>query len=455
MNKIGIVNDLIKYKYEEEWFEFKENWFEPIALGEYVSALSNSAALCNKKKAYFVWGINDKAHEIVGTDFDIHVTYKNEPYQSYLARSLNPSINFKFYEEIIDNKRVVILEIPAANSIPTSFNDKRYIRIDSSKANISKYPEREKELFKVLTVGYPTIINTSSKYQKLTFNKLFAYYGSKGIKLNEKTFEDNLLLRTEEGKYNIQAQLLSDNCQLPLRISIFEGKTKASNLFSVREFGFDCLLYSLDNVLRYGDVLNIIQADEEKRIVERNEVPLFDNKAFREAIINAILHNKWVTGNEPMISVYSNRIEIMSRGSLAPEQTLKGFFAGKSIPVNEKLSEVFLQLHISEKSGRGVPKIVDVYGETAYEIDNDTITVTIPFNWIKDIKKDNEIKMNNTRSVILREIRNNNNIRKYEIANILGIAESTVDYNLSQLKKDGIIERIGSNKNGRWKVNDK
>ena len=35
------------------------------------------------------------------------------------------------------------------------------------------------------------------------------------------------------------------------------------------------------------DVLNLIQADETDRVVERKEIPLFDNKAFREAVINA------------------------------------------------------------------------------------------------------------------------------------------------------------------------
>ena len=99
---------------------------------------------------------------------------------------------------------------------------------------------------------------------------------------------------------------------------------------------------------------------EPDRVVERKEVPLFDNKAFREAIINAVLYNKWVEGNEPMISVFSDRIEILSRGTLAPAQTMEGFFLGESIPVNEKLSEIFLQLHISEKSGRGVPKITEM-----------------------------------------------------------------------------------------------
>ena len=78
---------------------------------------------------------------------------------------------------------------------------------------------------------------------------------------------------------------------MPIRVAIFSGKTKADNMYSVREFGNQCLLYSLDEVLRYGDVLNIIQADETDRVVERKEVPLFENDAFREAVINAFVYN--------------------------------------------------------------------------------------------------------------------------------------------------------------------
>ena len=104
---------------------------------------------------------------------------------------------------------------------------------------------------------------------------------------------------------------------MPIRVAIFSGKTKADNMYSVREFGNQCLLYSLDEVLRYGDVLNIIQADETDHVVERKEVPLFENDAFREAVINAFVHNLWVSGNEPMLTVFSDRIEILSRGTLA------------------------------------------------------------------------------------------------------------------------------------------
>ena len=176
--------------------------------------------------------------------------------------------------------------------------------------------------------------------------------------------------------------------------------------------------------------------------MERKDIPLFDDKAFREAIINAILHNAWVEGNEPMITVYSDRIEIISRGTLAPKQTLEGFFLGRSIPVNKKLSEIFIQIHISEKSGRGVPKIVEVYGRNAFTFEENDIVVTIPFNKVNRIgnKVGDKIgniqsALNKTRQTILSEMRNNPNITKAELSRMLGISTTAIDNNISFLKK--------------------
>ena len=65
----SLVRELIRYPEETEWIEFKCNNKNPQMIGEYISALSNSAALCEQPKAYLVWGINDATHKIVGTDF--------------------------------------------------------------------------------------------------------------------------------------------------------------------------------------------------------------------------------------------------------------------------------------------------------------------------------------------------------------------------------------------------
>ena len=459
MNIQSTVRELCSYENEQEWFEFKENWFQPEALGEYISALSNAAAFHSRPYAFLVWGVTNDTHKIVGTDFNQYRDYHSEPYQAYLARHLSPSVHFSFEESRIDGKRVVVLVIPAASEIPTSFKEKRFIRIGSSKVNLRSYPQREIQLFRILSGRVETIESLPSKYQDLTFTKLFGYYGSKGILLRKGTFVQNLGLKNKNGEFNLLAQLLSDNSHFPIRVSIFNGETKASPLFSVREFGYNSLLYSLDDLLRYGDILNLIQADERDRVVERKDVPLFDNLAFREAMINAVLHNRWAGGHEPMVSVFSNRIEILSRGSLPPAQTMEGFFHGVSVPVNEKLSEIFLQLHISEKSGRGVPKILDIYGKDAFTFTDTSIIVTIPFERIHTYEnrpgkaaESQKKPLNERQDRIITEIRNNANITIQQLKTLLNCSAPTVVKDLAFLQENGYIERVGSRKSGYWQV---
>ena len=179
--------------------------------------------------------------------------------------------------------------------------------------------------------------------------------------------------------------------------------------------------------------------------------------AFREAVINAFVHNRWVDGDEPMFTIYSDRIEILSRGTISPRQTKEGFFAGESVPINPKLSEIFLQLHISEKTGRGVPKITEKYGREAFTFRENTIVVTIPFNWINVMgdkagntvgDKEVGVGLNPTQARILAEMRNNPNITKAQICINIGRGKTTVDKGITALRKAGVIKRVGSNKSG-------
>ena len=457
----AVIKTLLEYENEEEWFEFKTSWFEPHAIGEYISALSNAAAFRGMDTAYMVWGIDDD-HKIVGTKINYQKSVKNEPFQHYLARLLSPGIAFSFHDVEMDGKRLVLLEIPAAVKVPTSFEGVRYIRIGSSKENAARYPEREAQLFYVLTNGFPSIENTESEYQDLTFGRLFTYCSGRGVELRQENFRKNLGLLTKDGKYNILAQLLSDNCHMSIRIGIFRGETKASPMFAVREFGNTCILNSYDKILEYGDVLNVEQADERNRLIERKEVSLFDSDAFREAVTNAFIHNRWIDGNAPMFTVYSNRIEILSRGQLAPGQTLKGFFSGESVPVNRKLSDLFLQLHLSERTGRGVPIITKTYGRDSIDIREKSIAVTIPFNFLdKDVTEKiaykpegNTSELNETQKKVLLEIRNNPDITQPQLVFRIGLGKTTIQNVISLLKERGYISRVGSNKKGYWNVKE-
>ena len=478
----SVISDLIAHRHEEEWFEFKVNWNEYRTLGEYISALSNVAAILGEDNAYFVWGIENNTHRVLGTEFDFHQDVKNEPLQHYLARLIRPDIGFHFDEIPYEGKRLVVLTIPAASKMPTSFDKERFLRIGSSKVNLMDYPERESQLFDVLRNGQPTIENTESEYQDLTFDKLFMYYTTKKVPINRKNFKKNLGLLTKDGKYNLMAQLLSDDSHIPIRFSVYSDvKKKASSMYTVREFGNDCLLLSVDNILSFGELLNIPQVDESKRKTTRVEIPLFNKDAYKEAVINALLHNRWTSYNAPMFTAYSDRIEILSRGTIPPGQTIEGFFLGESIPVNQKLSDIFLQLHISERSGQGVPAIVDAYGRDSYEFRENSIVVNLPYERLETITNNEhgtlirvtdpvtevtdpvtevtdpvtEVTvplLNENEERMLELLSGDGKLTYEELSKELKCSRKTVAKYVKHLKEIHYIKRIGNDFNGYWEV---
>ena len=456
---LDLIENFLRLEDEYEWLDFKENWFSKDEIGEYISAVANGACLCGKEFGYVIWGISNQPRVVVGTTINFDKEINNEPYKHYLARNLKPSVAFEVIEREYLNRRIVILQVPASKSAQTKFKDVAYFRLGSSKERISKFPEWELKLNSTLINGFPTINNVSAPFyaQELTFEKLFMYYAAKGIALNPVSFERSLQLRAKNGEYNIMAYILSDQNSIPVRVSIFQGTDKASPLYSVKEFGNTCILYSMDKILEYGDAINIIQADEKNRISERKDIPLFDYEAYREAIVNAFVHNKWVTLNAPQITIFSDRIEILSHGGLAIDQDEKGFYCGASIPVNSVLASMFLQLRISERSGRGVPKIVSKYGKEAIQIEKNRIIVTIPFTKINKAKnkiytEDVKDKVNDTQIKIIDCLKRKPDITINQLMDIIGLSEPGIKKNLRQLKEKGMIQRIGSRKNGMWKV---
>ena len=140
---------------EAEEIEFKSNWDQKEDIGEYISALSNSAALLEKAAGYIVWGVEDGSHDIIGTQFRPRQTKGkgNEDLELWLGVHLDPRVDFRIYEFQEKEKAVVLFEIPAAKGIPVSFQGERFIRVGSHKKKLTDYPGKEIALFKLLTAG--------------------------------------------------------------------------------------------------------------------------------------------------------------------------------------------------------------------------------------------------------------------------------------------------------------
>lgn len=133
---------------ESEWLEFKQNNENPEKIGEYLSALSNSALLHDLPEGYLIFGIDDTAREIVGTSFKPYQTKKgNEELQSWLARLLAPHTDFKIYETVFGDMAVVLFVVDAAVRQPVKFNGTAYVRVGSTKKKLTEHPEKESKIW--------------------------------------------------------------------------------------------------------------------------------------------------------------------------------------------------------------------------------------------------------------------------------------------------------------------
>lgn len=134
---------------ETEWLEFKANRYEPQALGEYLSALANSACLAGKPRGYLVFGIEDGSHAVVGTSFDPQAEKGkgDQLLPLWLSLGLRPNVGFETRPFVYQGQRVVLFEVHPAFDRPVQFYGTAFVRDGTSKTELSRYPEKERAIW--------------------------------------------------------------------------------------------------------------------------------------------------------------------------------------------------------------------------------------------------------------------------------------------------------------------
>ena len=144
-----LLSSLRQLPKETEWVEFKHDYYEAQKIGEYISALSNSACLHSKEKGYLVFGVENETHRIVGTSFKPkQKKVGNQELENWLATLLSPRIDFIIHEFQSSSERIVLFEIDPATNIPVRFRGTAYIRVGSSKKKLSDHPGKERKIWK-------------------------------------------------------------------------------------------------------------------------------------------------------------------------------------------------------------------------------------------------------------------------------------------------------------------
>lgn len=99
-------------------------------------------------------GIDNSTHELAGTNFKPRLAkVGNEELENWLTRLLTPQIRFHIHEGKIDGRNFVLFEIGPATHTPVRFQSEEFIRVGSLKKKLKDHPEKERELWKVLSAG--------------------------------------------------------------------------------------------------------------------------------------------------------------------------------------------------------------------------------------------------------------------------------------------------------------
>lgn len=275
--------------------------------------------------------------------------------------------------------------------------------------------------------------------------------------MDDKSFETNLNLRNEAGEYNLLAELLSDKNNIPFIFVKFQGQNKAS-ISERSDYGYGCILTTYEKIKNRLQAENICISDTTVR--PRKDTYLFDFDCVNEAILNALVHNDW-TITEPQISMFKDRLDILSHGGLYNGMTKDQFLDGISKPRNATLMRIFLNMGLTEHTGHGIPTIVEKYGKDVFEIESNYIRCTIPFEQEVIDQTDNKnvgmnvgmnVGLNKTEKKVIELLIEDQSLTSIELSEKIGVTKRTIERAFKSLQEKNLIERIGSKRNGNWIV---
>ena len=304
-----------------------------------------------------------------------------------------------------------------------------------------------------------TLRNITSPRQDLTFAQLKIYYQERGLELNEK-FTNSLELLTPDGKFNYVAYLLADENGVSIKVAKYAGSDKV-DLVENEEYGYCSLIKATHQVLEKLKIENITRAKvTNAKRVEKN---LIEPIPMREAVINAIVHSDFSREIPPVFEIFNDKMVFTSYGGLIQGQSKEDFFSCSSMPRNRELMRVFKDVGLVEQLGSGMSRILKEYDKSIFHISEHFIKVEFPFSLPKETiiiangdDNGNETGNDNLEIWKVMEILSENpSITAKQMAKQMNISPRKVSRLIKELKENGKIVRIGSDRKGYWKIKTK
>lgn len=398
------LDTLLATKFETEIIEFKEakNDFPFEDLGKYFSALSNEANLHNEEFAWLVFGVKDKNHDIVGSNYRNSTKSLNK-LKEEIANQTTGNITFiDIHECFRKNKegkdcRILIFQIPPApKGIPVAYKRINYGRDGEALVGLSTEEFERIRAQNIQNDWSAGIIEdaTIDDLNKDAISKARQMYKKRNpAKVADvDSWDDITFLNkakiTQKGKITRTALLLLGNneCEYMLepadpkiRWILLDGKgERKSHFISGIPFIFAIdEIYSKIRIIRY-------QYMQQEKTLFPEEVDQYDPFTIREALNNCIAHQDYTKGCRINVIEAEDQLIFENAGSFIPnsiEQVVKDN-SPESFYRNRFLATAMTNLNMVETAGGGIFKLFQIQREKLfplpdYDLSADSVKVTI------------------------------------------------------------------------------
>lgn len=333
--------------------EYKREWTEGI-IPEIVSFLNTSGGT-------LYIGVSDNG-EIYGVSDPDSMMVK---IANKIRDCIAPSAVLLVFTEILHdrptNKNVIMCRVEKGNNGPYYVKQEGlikgvYIRIGSSRIHADETTVRE-----LIRNSDPLAFESSpSPNQQLSFAYATAYFEKVGIEFT-RTQQKTLGIVTASEVYSNLGLWLSDQCPHIIKAAAFNGTDMTE--FKQRSEMTGSILMQFDSAIQFIANNNSERMYIDPATFQRLEFRKFPDVAARETVLNALMHRDYSLPHATQLKIFSDRLELVSFGSLMPELSAEDVGSGISVCRNNKLANIFYRLHLAEAFGTGIPKIYKAYSK--------------------------------------------------------------------------------------------
>ena len=345
--------------------------------------------------------------------------------------------------ELQNNDRTIKLTVKSGLQKPYLYKSKAYKRNDTATIEVDSL-----ELSRLILQGKNIRFEElPCEDQELTFDTLCRKL-KECIQLetfNQDTLKTLSLYNSTIG-YNNAAGILADKNHFP-GIDLVKFGESISIIHKRATFDHMSILTVYEKVL---EVFRDYYQYEEIQGADRKKVEKIPEAAFREAIANALIHRTWDVDAQIKVSMFDDRIEIISPGGLPPGITEAEYLSGKlSILRNRNLAYVFYRLGFVEIFGTGITRIKQLYEEGLkqpdFEVSENAIKIVLPiFETNLNLTKDERKVYKVLSKTMLKSIS--------EIAPHAPFGKSKTTQLLKEMEKKGVVKIEGRGRGTKYVI---